>query len=144
MRSKYIKFLEHTADVEFEALGNSLEEAFERAAIAMQSVMINLSGVGERISRNIVAEGEDYESLLYDFLEKILIINDSENIFFSKVKVSKIWNEGGKLRASATLVGEEFDPRRHEGYTVVKAVTYHGMKVGKKDGKFFVHVVLDI
>ncbi|MCW1300928.1 MAG: archease [Candidatus Nanoarchaeia archaeon] len=144
MESKYIKFLEHTADVEFEALGNSLEQAFERAAIAMQSVMIDLHEVEKKVRREIVAEGEDNESLLYDFLEKILIINDSENIFFSEVKVSKIWKEGNKLKVSAVLLGEEFDPRKHRGRAVVKAVTYHGMRVGKKDGKFYVHVVLDI
>jgi SHS2 domain-containing protein len=33
------KFFEHTADVEFEAYGKTLEEAFENAALAMFSVM---------------------------------------------------------------------------------------------------------
>ncbi len=141
---KDIIFFEHTADVEFETLGKSMEEAFEKAALAMQSVMTDLAKVEAKVQREIEAEGEDLESLLYDFLEKILILNDSENLVFSKVKVLEISEESGKLRLKANLWGEEFNPEKHESWTAIKAVTYHNMKVGKRGDKFFVHVVLDI
>ena len=143
-KKRDIIFFEHTADVEYEAYGESLEEAFEKAAIAMQNVMTDLKRVEAKVEMEIEAKGEDLESLLYDFLEKILILNDSENLVFSQVKVLEISQKNGGFLLKAKLAGEKFNPEKHESWTAIKAITYHNMKVGKKNEEFFVHVVLDI
>lgn len=138
-----IKFIEHTADIEFEAFGKSLEEAFANAALAMFEIMTNTKKVGSKIKKEIRIESEGLESLLYDFLEQFLIFHDSENLIFSKFIVKKIIKDG-KYILEAETRGEEFDPKKHESKTLVKAVTYHDLAIGKKKGLNYVHVHVDI
>lgn len=144
---KDIKFFSHTADVEFESYGTTLEKAFENAALALFGILTDIKKVKPVIRKNIKIESEDLESLLYDFLEKFLIMLDAENIVFSKVIVKKI-TANAKCTLEAEAYGEKFDEKRHQSRTLVKAITYHGMKIGKKkvDGKemHFVHALLDI
>ena len=47
------------------------------------------------------------------------------------------------MKTVETIV-EKFDPEKHDIGTHVKAVTYHGMEIGKKDGKHFCNIILDI
>ena len=75
------EYLDHTADVKFRAYGDSLEKAFGNAALAMFNVMVDTSGVEGKTGKKISAEGDDLQALLYDFLEKFLILLDSENYF---------------------------------------------------------------
>lgn len=138
------KFFEHTADVEFESYGKTLEEAFENAALVVSEVMTDTKKVESRIKEKISIESEDLKSLLYDFLEKLLILHDSKNLVFSKFKVNYINRKNDKFRLEGSLSGEEFGPKKHESRTAVKAITYHQMKIGKKKGKYFIHAVLDI
>ena len=60
------KFIEHTADIKFQAFGKSLEEAFKNSAIAMSKAIFNEDVQGNR-TRNVEATGKDNERLLYDF-----------------------------------------------------------------------------
>lgn len=148
MMAMQVKYFPHTADIEFEAYGSSMEKVFALAALAMQNAMTDTKRVGKKIKKNIAVESESMESLLYDFLERLLILHDSENLVFSKITVKKIWQEDGKYKLSAIAEGEEFDAAKHESRTLVKAITYHAMQIGKKKitgkEKYFVHLVLDI
>ena len=47
-----------------------------------------------------------------------------------------------KLKASVT--GEEFDQQRHEGKLLIKAATYHKLRIEKKDSIWEVEVIFDI
>ena len=138
------KFFEHTADTIFEAYGKTYEAAFANAALAMQEVMTNTAKVSAKQEEKITAKGQDLKALLYDFLEKFLILKDAKNLVFSEVKVEKITEGVGECRLTAVARGERFDPGKHTNKTVVKAVTYHEMEVGEKDNKKYVRVLVDI
>ena len=138
------RFFEHTADTIFEGYGKSYEEAFASAALAMQEVMTDTSKIEAKQEENIEVQAKDMKALLYDFLEKFLILKDAKNLLFSKFEVRKIEKTDSGFRLEASAWGEEFDPEKHEDKTHVKAVTYHEMEVGEKDGKKFVRVLVDI
>lgn len=138
------KFVEHTADVGIESYGKKLEEAFSGVALGMFEVMTNTKKIKPKIKKEIKIESEDLKSLLYDFLEKFLIFHDVENLMFSKFDVKKIWKERNKWNLECEAWGEEFDPKRHEDRTLVKAVTYHDMKILKKGELQYVYVLVDI
>lgn len=127
------KFIEHTADVGVEAYGDSLEEKFGNAALGLFEIMLDTSKVEQKEKREFEVEADDEQSLLYDFLERFLIIRDSEGLVFSKFDVSIEKGENLKLKAEAW--GEELDPEKHEVKTEVKAITYHRMEV--TDEKIF-------
>jgi SHS2 domain-containing protein len=138
------KFFEHTADTIFEGYGKTFEEAFANAALAMQEVMTDTKKVRPAREEKIKAEGDDMKALLYDFLEKFLILKDAKNLVFSRISVVKIEETKGGYRLKALAKGEPFNSAKHTDKTVVKAVTYHGMEIGEKDKKKYVRVLVDI
>jgi SHS2 domain-containing protein len=135
------EFFEVTADVGYKAYGNTLEEAFENAALAMFEVITDTSKIEARIEKKVEIESEDELALLYDWLTELLYLHDSEYLVFSKFKV-KIEEKNGLYNLKGVLWGEEFEREVHESREDVKAVTYHMMKVKKKDG-YVVQVILD-
>ncbi len=136
------KFLEHTADMKFQAFGKTIEEAFENSALAMFSVMYD-GKVKPVIAKKIKVKGKDFESLLYNFLEELLFLLDSENFFLASCKV-KIDKKNFEL--TAELKGDKAE--NYKFNLDVKAITYNEMFVKKEKlkgkDKFICQVVLDV
>ncbi|MCZ3366643.1 MULTISPECIES: archease [Methanobacterium] len=141
-QSKKFEFFEVTADVGYKAYGNTLEEAFENAALAMFEVITDTSKIEHEIERKIEVESEDECALLYDWLSEFLVMLDVDFLIFSKFKV-KIEKKEEGFSLKGTAWGEEFNPEIHESRAEVKAVTYHMMDVKQDDGNM-VQVILDI
>jgi SHS2 domain-containing protein len=139
------RHLPHTADVLIEAWGRSLEEAFEYAALGVTEVMTDLKAVRPLEEIEITAEGFDLESLLYDWIEKLIVLFDSRQLLVSKVEVESIeMDPEGRYKLKARVRGERYDPERHESRALVKAMTYHMMDI-RKDGELYkIRFVVDI
>ena len=140
------RHLPHTADVLIEAWGDSLEEAFEYAALGVTEVMTDLSSVRPLEEVEVEAKGFDLESLLYDWVEKLIVLFDSRQLLVSKAKVERIEADpGGGYKLKARVWGEPYDPERHESRALVKAMTYHMMEIRKEGGGVYrVRFVVDI
>lgn len=144
MSLEKIRFLSHTADVLIEVEGDSLEEIFENAGLAIFELMTDTSKVEKKISRDINIEGIDLLSLLYNWIDSLIYYFDAEMLLFSKFKVYKVWKNGAKYKLNATVWGEVYDESRHESRTAVKAATYHLMEIKKVDNKYVARFVVDI
>lgn len=134
------RFLEHTADMKFQAYGKSLEEAFKNAALALREVISGKIKVMEKISKRIEIEGRDFESLLYNFLEELLFLLDAEGFLFSQIKDIKIDKKNFKLKA--VIFGDK--AKRYDFTNEVKAITYNEMFVKKEKNKYVIQAVLDV
>ncbi|MEM7821466.1 MAG: archease [Candidatus Aenigmatarchaeota archaeon] len=130
-----------TADVAFRAYGKSLEELFENAALAMFEVVVDTKKIEPLVEKKLKVDGIDLKSLLFNWLNELLIFVDSENLAFSQFKV-KIDKE--KMSLEAVCKGEKIDRKKHETRTNVKAATYHKMEVEKMGEIFYAQVILDI
>jgi SHS2 domain-containing protein len=86
-----IKYIEHPSDVGFEVYGDSLEELFANAAIAMYSLMTDVDEIEEE-EREIVINSEDLYSLMFDWLDELIFLFDSESL------VMKNFDQGASLR----------------------------------------------
>lgn len=140
-----VRHLPHTADVLIEAWGESLEEAFEYAALGVFEVMTDTSRVQTRTEVEITARGLDLEALLYDWVEQLIVTFDTRQLLLSKFRVEEIArNREGVWHLKAKAWGEEYDPERHESRTLVKAMTYHLMEIGRESGCFKLRFVVDI
>lgn len=136
---KKYRFLDHTADVKFQAFGATLEEVFTNAALAMASLMCK-EKVSTRSSVRVDVEGRDLESLLYNFLEEFLVLFDSRNFLLARVEAVEIDNRELKLEAEA--VGDRAGD--YEIYLGIKAVTYSDMFVRQENNAWVAQVVLDV
>lgn len=54
------------------------------------------------------------------------------------------WGEGEAYTLKGTVSGEDFDPVRHERKLLIKAATYHMLKIEKRDGQWVTDVIFDI
>ena len=127
------KYLDHTADIKFQAFGKSLEEKFSNSAYAMIKIICKHK-VNEEITKKIKIKGIDNKSLLYRFLEEILFLLNTKNFLLSKVKEIKIKNN----ELAAVLSGDDLN--NYKLGLDIKAVTYNDMIIDEK----MIQVVLDI
>jgi len=129
-----------TADVAFVAYGKNLDELFANAALAMFEVMINTKQVKPNITRKVKVKGNDLQSLMFNWLNELLVYVDADNFAFSKFNV-KVKEK--KLELQAECKGEKINQKKHELRTMVKAATYHEMKV-EKNKVWKSQVILDV
>ena len=141
---KDYEFLEHTADAYIAAYGKDLTEAFENAAVAMFDVMTDVKTVKSSLGDLVIAEGEDEYSLLYSWLEALLIKSEMNRVLYSKFKILGIEKTAGGLKLRARIWGEKFNPKKHLQKVGVKAVTYHRMEILKERGRVTLNFILDI
>ncbi len=135
------KFLEHTADTKFQAYGNNMGEAFSNAALAMFSVITDTKKIKKKIKKEIKVKGTDLKSLLYNFLEELLFLLDTNSFLLNKIEKISIKKMEGKYSLNATVAGDKAD--NYETSGDIKAVTYNEMEI-KENDKVMVQVVLDL
>ena len=128
------KFLEHTADMKFQAFGKTIEEAFENSAYALIEIMCK-EKIKDALITKIKVSGKDYESLLYNFLEEFLFLLGSENFILNKInRISKIRiDKNGDYELVADISGD--NAKNYIFDLDVKAVTYNEMFVKSPDSK---------
>lgn len=134
------RILEHPADLGIEATGRTASEAFEQAALALMSVILDPRSVAAREERLLSVAGADPEQLLVRWLGEVLYLYDGQRFATREVRITR-WT-GTEL--SAVVRGEPLDPSRHTSRLDVKAVTYHQIAVREEAGSVTLQVYLDI
>jgi SHS2 domain-containing protein len=143
-QGKQYEYLEHTADIKFQAYGKTLEEVFENAALAMFNVIINTEKVSGETAREIFLKSPDLESLLVDWLSELLYIFEVDEIVFRKFRVEKIKEEEGEYSITGQALGEKYYPESHPFETEIKAVTYNQLEIWKTADGWKAQIVVDI
>jgi SHS2 domain-containing protein len=139
------RFLEGmaTADIAVEATGKNIQDAFAQAALAMFEVQTNTKKIKPTIMKEVKLKSEDKQSLLFDWLSKLLYLRDIQKMFYSKFDV-KIKKADGGFELDALIYGERIDAREHELKTEVKGISYTQMEIQEKKEKARIVVVLDV
>ncbi|XP_060164404.1 protein archease isoform X2 [Globicephala melas] len=106
------EYLDHTADVQLHAWGDTLEEAFEQCAMAMFGYMTDTGTVEPLQATEVETQGDDLQSLLFHFLNEWLYKFSADEFFIAReVKVLNIDQRNFKLRSIGW--GEEFSLSKH-------------------------------
>ncbi|MCL1978280.1 MAG: archease [Candidatus Bathyarchaeota archaeon] len=139
------EFLEHTADVYVRAYGDSMQEAYENAALAMFETITKTGKVGQKEEEIITVEAEDQYALLYSWLEALLVNSETKGMLYSKFQITDWTETAESFKITAHVWGEKFQSKKHPQKVAVKAVTYHRMVVMReKEGKVVLEFILDI
>ncbi|XP_072606477.1 protein archease isoform X6 [Vulpes vulpes] len=94
------EYLDHTADVQLHAWGDTLEEAFEQCAMAMFGYMTDTGTVEPLQTVEVETQGDDLQSLLFHFLDEWLYKFSADEFFIPReVKVLQIDQRNFKLRS---------------------------------------------
>ena len=134
------EILEHPADIGFRAFGDSLSGLFANAAVAMLSIAGNPAAAEPRREYPLAVESPDRESLLVDWLGEVLWWFDGRRIAFRDFHVTR-FSDGA---SAAVGRGEPRDAERHRARVIVKAVTWHQLKIERRGEVWTAEVYLDI
>jgi len=137
---KKYEFIDHTADIGIKIWGKSLKELFENAAYALFDIIAELNKVEVKSFIDIRIEGEKIDVLLADWLRDLLYKFNGDGYLFKKFKVERVSEKG----LEAKVGGEKLDLSRHSLKREVKAVTYHGLTVKRRDKRWEAQVIFDI
>jgi SHS2 domain-containing protein len=130
---------EHEADIGIRGFGQTIEEAFENAAIALYSVMVNVCSIEPNDLRTISVTAPDHELLFVEWLNALLSLSDIERMVFGRFEVTIM---GASL--TGRVWGEHLDQVRHKPHVEVKAATYHMLRVKKERDVFVAQCVVDV
>jgi SHS2 domain-containing protein len=140
------RYLENiaTADVAFQAWGDTMEDMFVAAADATVNVMVeDLNTIADREHRIIHLEADAIDMLLFQLLQELIYYKDAERLLL-RVPSVHIQRQNDQFKLSAEAYGEELNPCKHELIVDVKAVTLHRFQVEQTESGWRAMVILDI
>ena len=143
MRTTGFRYLDHMADIIVEAYGRSLDEAFENSGLALVNIMFGIEEVVTKKAVRIDVQGRDTESLLYCWLEKILLLLLVDEFIPSEFDAN-ISMEKSSILLTGIARGENIDLRRHIYHIEVKAITYHEMSIMQEKNNFTIRYIVDL
>jgi SHS2 domain-containing protein len=133
---KRFEEIPHTADWSFRAFGDDLSELFENAASAIFTLEGTGLDHGPEIARMVEVTGIDYESLLVNWLSELLYLQESHREVYHQFHIEAL--APTKLRAH--IHGTPF--KRMD--KIIKAVTYHNLKIEQTANGWEAVVVVDV
>ena len=137
---KDFEILDISGDVGIRAFGKDVQEAFINAAIGMYSLITSLEKIEEKDTIDITVEDNSLESLLVSWLNELIFHFDTYGFIGRKIEVKELSDR----KIVTAVTGETFDPQRHEGKLLIKAATYHKLKIERVSGIEEIHVIFDI
>ena len=139
MSNAYWEHFEHKADIGVRGFGNTLAEAFEQAAVAMTTVVADISLVQATTSISIACSDDDNDALLYDWLNALIYEMATRKMLFSKFEVTI---DNGKLEAA--VFGEAIDIERHQPCVEIKGATFTELAVYQEGQQWIAQCVIDV
>jgi tRNA nucleotidyltransferase (CCA-adding enzyme) len=139
MSNAYWEHFEHKADIGVRGFGNTLAEAFEQAAVAMTTVVADISLVQATTSISIACSDDDNDALLYDWLNALIYEMATRKMLFCQFEVSI---DHGKLEAA--VFGEAIDIERHQPCVEIKGATFTELAVYQEGQQWIAQCVIDV
>jgi SHS2 domain-containing protein len=143
---RQFEILDITGDAGIRAFGADLEELFINAAAGLYHLITGSSPVREIKTVGLTAEGSSLESLLVSWLNELIFQFDTYGFLGRSIVIREFPAPGTKegLRLRAEVRGEDFDETRHSRGLLVKAATYHRLKIEKVEGIYAAEIIMDI
>jgi SHS2 domain-containing protein len=136
------EYINHTADLKVRAYGKTLEEAFANVAIGGFDFLTDTTKIKKKIEKKISIKSKRIEALLYDFLEELLFLLDTESFIISGFKGMKIKQAKDNFELTGVAQGDNY--KKYEIKGDIKAITYSEMKIEQKNNQVIIQLVFDI
>jgi tRNA nucleotidyltransferase (CCA-adding enzyme) len=140
MNKKRWEHFPHEADMGVRGIGNSKEEAFEQAAIAMSAVITDPAKISAVERVEISCAAPDDELLLVDWLNALIYEMATRKWLFSRFEVHI-----KEHQLVASVWGEPMDTDKHQLAVEVKGATYTALRVAREaNGAWVAQCVVDV
>lgn len=130
----------HEADMGIRGIGNTRDEAFEQAALAMTAVITDPAQVKAAEMVEITRQAPDDELLLVDWLNALVYEMATRKLLFSRFEVHV---QDHVLTARAW--GEPMDTAKHHMAVEIKGATYTALRVAQEsNGEWLAQCIVDV
>ncbi|MBH0203240.1 MAG: archease [Nitrospira sp.] len=133
-----------TADLAFDASGDSLQALFHGATCAVIDALADPTTVGSTWRKAIERTDEDPAELLFDWLSDLVYWKDAVGVVFSRAELTLTRQDHGGWKLTGILYGEPVNGSTQILRADVKGVTKHLYRLLQKEGKWTVRVILDV
>lgn len=133
-----------TADLAFDASGDSLQELFQGATCAVIEALADPTTVGSTWRQTIERSDENPAELLFDWLSDLVYWKDAAGVAFNSAQVVLIHRPDGFWNLNGQLRGEPVNGSTQALRADVKGVTKHLYRLRQEEGRWTVRVVLDV
>jgi SHS2 domain-containing protein len=147
---KQYEFIDISGDVGLRAFGNTAEELFHNAAVGMYSLIADLETIKSSETIEVSIRHNSPEGLLVAWLNELIFRFDAHGFIGKEIVITESpygrdLPEGVREYAlTAWVSGELFDPGRHTGKLLLKAATYHKLKIEYRGECWTAEVIFDI
>jgi len=128
--------IDHTADRAFRVTGRDMASLLENAARAMQALDRPRPAGEPSATREVEVEGVDRESLLVNWLNEILYLEQAHRLVCERFQICEFTNHHLRARIET----RECD----RSYTHIKAVTFHNLRIRENSDGLEAEVVVDV
>jgi SHS2 domain-containing protein len=130
------ELIEHTGELELRVRGAGPAAVYGEALRALADELVDRLGEGPRERRPVDLRASGPDTLLADLLNEAIFLEETEGFVADGLEVGEL--EGGRLR------GDLLGRRHEEARPVVKAATYHRLRIGEDADGWWATVVLDV
>ena len=134
------EIIEHTADKGIRAYGDTPEQALERAAYGLFSLMAKLNIYPCERKQEYLVEVADAELLLHGWLSELLYSFEVEGLLPVGFEVL----EFEKWRIKASVAVRRIGPEIEWLGSPVKAITFHELKFEQIEDKWIAQAIVDV
>jgi len=134
------KLTDHTADLGIEVYGSCLTELFENAGYAMFDVLTDTNSITALSETTINVTGEDRPDLMVNWLRELLYLWTGKGLLVKLINIVSF----SDYALSAIVKYEPFAPERHLMKSELKAVTYHQIRVERKESLWEAGIIFDV
>ena len=138
---KTYEWIEHTADVGVVVYAKDLKILFKNAAAAMFELVAKpIKNISQSHSRKIKIrlDASNIEELLIRWLGELISLSDCKRLIFTKFEIQNLSDE----HIDAWITGQS--RKNFVIETEIKAVTYHELKIQKKDHLYSAQIIFDV
>jgi SHS2 domain-containing protein len=137
---KRFELIDISGDAGIRAFGKSLEDIFLNTAAGMYNLIADPGSVTSQKSIEIESKGNSLEGLLVAWLNELIFHFDTYGFIGREVLIHELHD----TLIKATVTGEDFDPEKHGRGLLIKAATYHKLKIERKEDHWEAVVIFDI
>jgi protein archease len=137
---KPYRLIKHTGDLGMEVRGKDLPDLFSRAGWAFFDILVEAKRITPNQERIISVEAPDLEALLVAWLGELLYIFETEQWVFERFSIQHLT----PLTLAVQAWGEPFDIKKHKPKQMIKAVTYHQLRIWEEKGMWRARVIFDL
>lgn len=133
-----------TADLAFDASGDSLQELFQAATCAVIEALADPITVGTTWRQTIERTDEDPAELLFDWLSDLVYWKDAAGVVFNRSDLTLTRQDHGCWKLTGLLYGAPVNGSVQTLRADVKGITKHLYEVKQEDMHWHARVVVDV